>query len=164
MIAFDFLDRCPVENNPISFDSRNSWSMHRRELRRPIPRIYEELHPRLRRLARKLERNFVQSTARAPIVSGGANIFRYYSNYLDLFVLVRIGLLHLRLSVAIQIYLNTRPNAPRPFTCDPHDFCWFSSRNCLQPYMRGNSLCFNDFFEASALRRRQLEGHERALQ
>src|SRR5208282_571681 len=124
MIAFDFLYCCPIENNPISFDSRDSWSMHRRQLRWPIPRIYEELHPRLRRLSRKLERDFVQSAAWAPIVSGGTNIFRNYSDYLDLFLLVRIGLLHLRLSVAIQIYLNRRANAPRrPCIRDPQDFC-----------------------------------------
>jgi hypothetical protein len=113
MIAFDFLDRCPIENNPISFDSRDSRSMHRRELRRSIPRVYEELYPRLGRLARKLERDFVQSAARTPIVSGDTNIFRYYSDYLDLFLFVRISLLHLRLSVAIRIYLNRRANAPR---------------------------------------------------
>src|SRR5271154_3587053 len=137
MIAFDFLDRCPIENNPISFDSRDSWSMHRCELRRPIPRIYEELHPRLRRLARKLERDFVQSAARNPIVSRDTNIFRYYSNYLDLFLLVRISLLHLRLSVAIQIYLNRRPNAPRPCTPVPHDFCWiFLSKRLAAQYER----------------------------
>src|SRR5271168_3206659 len=102
MIAFDFLDRCPIEDNPISFDSRDSWSMHRSELRRPIPRIYEELHPRLRRLARKPKRDFVESAARAPIVSGSANILLNYPYYLYLFLLVRISLLHLRLSVAIQ--------------------------------------------------------------
>ena len=164
MIAFDFLDRCPVENNPISFDSRDSWSMHRCELRRPIPRIYEELHPRLRRLARKLERDFVQSSARNPIVSRDTNIFRYYSNYLDLFLLVRIGLLHLRLSVAIQIYLNRRPNAPcRPCIRDPQDFCCFPLKQLAAQYER-RMLLLQGFFGALPGRWRQLEGLQRALQ
>jgi hypothetical protein len=75
VVALEFLHRRPVEDNGVAGDRGDTGAVHRRELRRVVPRLYEALRPDPRRLRRQSQRDPVESATGRPVVAGFADAF-----------------------------------------------------------------------------------------